>query len=120
MLRTAGPSVSTDVDEMVELLLREELAYDRTENRSSHREHLVRAVRIQPDSAASPIWSFSRNISQTGIGLITQELVVDGITATLAIETLEGTMRRVLAQCKWSSPYGKNWYFSGWQFLSIR
>ena len=120
MLRTSGPSVSGDLDQMVQSLLREDLDYNRTENRSAHREHLVRSVSIRSRDSEESVTGFSRNVSNSGIGIITGSPVHERTTATLTIECLDGREIKVLAECRWCKPYGKKWHISGWQFLSLR
>ena len=120
MLRTNYQSISSDIDQMVEGFLREDIEYQRTENRTSHRESLVRRVVIDYGSGKGTIDAFSRNISNTGIGVITDEFISDRSTATLTIERLDGTSVKILAECRWCKPYGKKWQISGWQFLNLR
>ena len=120
MLRTTSQSVSSDIDNAVQGLLREDLDYDRAENRTSHRDSLVRMVLIDRGSAHKPVEAFSRNISNAGIGVITTEMLPERCTATLQIERLDGTMVKILAECRWCKSYGKKWFISGWQFLNLR
>ena len=120
MLRSASPSVSDDIDYMVNGLLREDSDYDRTENRSSHREHLVRSVMIKLSNSTEELWSFSRNVSLAGIGLITDTPIPERRTADLSIERLDGTTAKVFAESRWCRPYGKHWHISGWQFMNLR
>lgn len=120
MLRTSNPSISSDIDQMVQGLLREDLEYERTENRTAHRESLVRPVLIDYGSSQPKIEAFSRNISNAGLGIITDEMIVDRSSATLLIERLDGTSVKILAECRWCKPYGKKWHISGWQFLNLR
>ena len=119
MLRTAQRAPSAEVQSIVEALLHEDSQYDRHENRSTHREHLVRAVAIEvrrPEPAE--FTAFSRNISVAGVGLITDQEIVDNSVAVLAIEALDGRVQRIMAECRWCKTYGKNWFISGWQFMA--
>lgn len=120
MLRMAGPSISPQIDALVESLLREDADYDRIEQRSAHREHLVRCVEISLRDPEKNLWGFSRNISLTGIGLITQEEIPSGSNALLSIERLDGVCDKILASSRWSQPYGRAWHMSGWQFITVR
>ncbi len=118
MLRTAKHSINDDLDRLVENLLREDLDYERAENRSAHREHLVRPVLVALKGHADPIKGFSKNISNYGIGLITDsEIPLQ--TAAITIESLRGPANKVLAECRWCKPFGKNWFLSGWQFINV-
>lgn len=120
MLCNSSQSISADIDHMVEALLREDSLYDREENRSAHREHLVRGVLIEMRDPSDQMYAFSRNVSVSGIGLITEDPISERRTAELTIERLDGNSVRVLAESRWCKAYGKNWYISGWQFLSLR
>ncbi len=120
MLRTTGPAAKPDIQRAVDGILREDSKFDRSENRSAHRENLVRAVTLEVREPESTIQAFSRNISATGIGVITGEPVVDRSTAILEIASLTGEHTRVLAECRWCKPYGENWFLSGWQFIGLK
>ena len=63
---------------------------------------------------------FSRNISASGIGLITKAAIEDRANALLTIERLRGQPYKVLAECRWCRPYGANWHISGWQFMMLK
>ena len=120
MLRTSAPPASPDLEQFVRDLLREDAEYDRHENRSMHREHLVRSVLVQLRTPHEQlISSFSRNISGHGIGLITVDPIPKGANAVLTIEGLRFPDTSVVSECRWSLAYGKNWHFSGWQFQMI-
>ncbi len=120
MLLNSSQSISRDIDEMVRSLLLEDAAYDRVENRSAHREHLFRSVRVEFRDPKEEMLAISRNISQLGIGLITDAPIAEQRVAMLTIEKLDGMQVKVLAESRWCRPYGKHWFISGWQFLSIR
>lgn len=111
---------NSEVQEIVKSLLKEDLDHDRYENRSVHRENLVRSVTIdtrQPTKMT--LHSVSRNISGEGIGLITNEQIPDKCIAILSIEPLKKRTTKILAECRWCKPYGKNWFVSGWLFRTI-
>ena len=119
MLKSVGRAPSSEIESIVQDLLREDSDYDRHENRSAHREHLVRSVVIdvrRPDPIQ--VTGFSRNISGSGIGLITQLEILPGSVAVLTIEPLRGMTHRILSECKWCKKYGSRWFISGWQFMA--
>lgn len=119
MLRLTGTAPNSDVENAVRDLLEEDAFYDRTENRSSHREHLVRPVSLQIRGSENSIIAFSRNVSASGIGLITGETIPERATAVLTVETLNSGPVKFLAQSRWCRAYGKNWFISGWQFINL-
>ena len=120
MLRSSGPPVKPELKRVVDDLLREDSNFDRTENRSAHREHLVRAVEITFREDGRQLTGFSRNVSATGIGLITNEIIADKSVCLLEIARLSGSSIVMLAECRWSKPYGEKWHLSGWQFINLK
>ena len=119
MLRLSGTAPNMDVENAIRDMLEEDALYDRIENRSSHREHLVRPVTMQIRGSQDSGFAFSRNVSASGIGLITDASVEEGSTAVLIVESLKSGPIKFLAQCRWCRPFGKNWYNSGWQFINL-
>ena len=123
MLRTsnAGPPAKPDIQRAVDKLLKDDTNFDRNENRSAHRENLVRAVDIEIRDPQATISAFSRNISATGIGVITKESLVGNPVAVLTIAGLgEKDDVTILAECRWCRAYGKEWFISGWQFINLK
>ena len=138
MLRSSGPPPKPDIKRVIDEILKEDVQYDRSENRSAHRENLVRHVAIelrssenspagsdakeQSEEATDPPAGFSRNISATGIGLITKFPIEDKAVAVLAIDRLgtDSKPATLLSECRWCRPYGDNWFLSGWLFVSLK
>lgn len=120
MLRTSGAPAKPEIQRAVDDLLREDSNFDRTENRSAHRQHLVRFVEVEFRDSDESVSGFSRNVSATGIGIITDEPVVDGTTAILNLARLSPGKVTFLAECRWCKPYGENWYITGWQFINLK
>lgn len=118
MLRLSGHAPSKEVEDLVRDLLREDANYDRVENRSSHREHLVLPIELKIRGGETT-QGFSRNISAAGIGLITQNPINERAVGILKIERLKGLPSQILAECRWCRAYSKNWHISGWQFINV-
>lgn len=119
MLRLSGTAPNMDVECAVREMLEEDAFYDRCENRSSHRENLVRPVQLQVRGSSHVLTAFSRNVSAAGIGLITDTNLPERSIATLSIESLKNGPVKFLAECRWSRPFGPNWRISGWQFINL-
>jgi len=119
MLRLSGTAPNTEVENSVRDLLEEDAFYDRIENRSSHREHLVRPVHMQIRGSSHQVLGFSRNVSAAGIGLITDVAVPEGSIAVLSVESLKNGPVKFLAECRWCRSFGANWKISGWQFINV-
>lgn len=120
MLRSATGQAKPDIQKVVDDLLREEVNFDRCENRSAIRDHLVRPVSIYIRETDLTLDAFSRNISATGLGLITNESVLERAIAVLEVKRLRGNSVKILAECRWCKEYGENWFFSGWQFINLK
>lgn len=138
MLRSSGPPPKPDIQRVIDEILKEDARYNQSENRSAHRENLVRHVSIelrqteqtsaskvgdsQADDKADSTSGFSRNVSATGIGLITKFQIDDKSVAVLSIERLGPNSKpaTILSECRWCRPYGNNWFLSGWQFISLK
>lgn len=118
MLRLSGLAPSREVENLIHELLMEDANYDRVENRSSHREHLVLPVELQIRGGEA-INAFSRNVSAAGIGLITQEPIAERAVGVLKVHRLKGQPSQILAECRWCRGYGPNWNISGWQFINL-
>ena len=135
MLRSSGPPAKPDIKRVIDEILKEDAKYDQTENRSAHRENLVRHVGIEMRQSeqstpaegdsngdqAESMFGFSRNVSATGIGLITKFVVADKSVAVLSIDRLgNAKTATILSECRWCRPCGDNCYLSGWQFLNLK
>lgn len=106
-----------EIGEMVKDLLFEASVFDGGESRASHREPFAGCVSITIDGDESH--AFSRNISPTGVGLITAKNIPLSTNATLGIERLDGTTVDVIAKCRWCEEFGRNWYACGWEFQRV-
>ncbi|MCO8121911.1 hypothetical protein NHH03_09200 [Stieleria sp. TO1_6] len=119
MLCQSGSAPNMDVESAIRELLEEDAFYDRNENRSSHREHLVRPVALAIRGSQDTLLAFSRNVSTAGIGLITSCVVPERSIGVLTVESLKNGPTKFLAECRWCRPYGPNWRISGWQFIKV-
>ena len=118
--RAAEGQAKPDVKRIVDELLLENSNFDRTDNRSAHRDYLVRPVTIEMRFSDYSLTGFSRNISPTGIGIITSQPVSEKSVAVLKIARLKGKDDELLAICRWCKSYGGDWHLSGWEFLSVK
>ena len=120
MLKNSGPPTRPDVQHAVEQILKADRDFDRYENRTAHRQHLVRAVELELRETGSTEYAFSRNISATGIGVISlTRFDVDSV-AVLSIAALDSEDTQFLAECRWCKEFGPKWFLSGWQFIGLK
>ena len=102
---------------LVESMVKEEVSASR-ERRSAHRVPFVRPVIVTLDGEPQPFYSFSKNISSSGIGLIIRIAPPSGSGARLNIQRLKGAPAIVRAEMRWAEPFGEGWYLTGWKFIS--
>lgn len=104
---------------LVNNMLAEKVNLDR-ELRSHHREPMVRPVVVKYEAEhLDEHHCVSRNISPTGICLVSQFAFPENQTAVLELYRLKDLPAEVLAECRWSKPFGPNYWMSGWQFVTI-
>ena len=120
MLRSTMMRSNPDIERAVNDLLAADAKFDRNENRSAHREHLVRHLRLEIREPEQSMEAFSRNISAAGIGIITDQEIAVGAIGEMEIERLKGPAVKIVAECRWCRSYGENWFISGWQFQSLK
>lgn len=111
------PDTMSDMAMLVESMVKEEVAASR-ERRSAHRVPFVRPVIVQLDGEMQPFYSFSKNVSSSGIGLIIRIAPPVGTGGKLSIQRLRGTPAVVRAEIRWAEPFGDGWYLTGWRFVS--
>jgi len=108
---------SSDLTILVDAIVKEESCASR-ERRSAHRVPLVRPVVVEMNGEARPFYSFSKNISACGIGLIMRLAPPNGTAAKLSIQRMHGDAAQVRAELRWCEPFGDGWYLTGWKFLA--
>jgi len=120
MLRKNDLPAKPDVQRAVDQMLKSDANFDRYENRSAHRKHLVRAVEIEFRETDMIVHAFSRNISAAGMGVVSLEQIETDALAVLKIASLEGEDTQILSECRWCKPFGPKWFLSGWQFIGLK
>lgn len=108
------------IQEIAELIQQVKLAdsiYE-TENRLSKRTKVVIPVSLF-DFEGSVAHGFSRNISETGICLVTNEPVEPYTTSELRLCRSDGEITMVRAESVWSKAFGCAHCISGWRFLGL-
>lgn len=119
MLRSSAPNANAEVEIAVRQLLTEDTRFDDLERRTSHRDQLVRPVRIELSEDCHPLVAVTRNISTHGICVLTDRVIAEGVTARISVHCLESGPTLFLADCRWGRPYGIGWYISGWHFVNV-
>lgn len=113
-----GP-VPHDIDLAIKELLREDARYTLTEMRSRYRENLVVPVKLFYRTG-EPEMGFSKNISEAGICVITQQPVKENEVIDLEIYRLYGSPIRITSDARWCRPFGQSYFMSGWKFMHLR
>ena len=111
------PEIKLLIDE----ILLENARYKR-ELRSFHREPLVCPVVVYfNEDIIEEQHCVSRNISPAGISLISSFEFDESQIASLDIYRIsKSTSARIVAECRWSKPFGERYWMSGWQFLRLQ
>jgi hypothetical protein len=122
MMRDAPAAVSPDIARIFQELMDEESRQVIRERRSTHRQPLIRPVKIflKGQNEGQPaIEGFSKNCSPSGLGIVTRCSFETNPIAILEVHRLLKVPARILAECRWSDQFGDGWYYSGWHFLSL-
>lgn len=105
---------------LVNSMLADKIDFDR-EMRSHHREPIVRPIVVKYEADhLDEHHCVSRNISASGICLISQFAFPERQSATLELYQLKRLPIDVLAECRWTRPFGPDYWMSGWQFVTIK
>ena len=97
-------------------ILREARAHAKKETRDEFRYPFFRPVAI--DVGKFRLTGFSREVSETGIGLLHNGYLIPG-EAEITIPTEQGYSVQIRTQIVWCTPCGQDWYISGGKFLGI-
>ncbi len=88
------------------------------ERRTSQRLAFVRPVIITIGrDRRTEIKATSKDLSQTGMGLIHDVPFEVGRIGVLTIHRLYDDPLKIRAECRWCQPFCKLWHVSGWRFL---
>lgn len=87
------------------------------ERRSETRYPFVRPVSIYIANQ-EPLTAFSKDMSKQGIGIVCSQSWPAGTIATIRIHSLQTRALHFRCEMRWCDDYGKDWYLTGWKFLS--
>ena len=109
-----------DIAQVVNEMLTADAHFDRHENRTVHREPLVRNLCLKPRKTGQTINAVSRHISAVGIEIIADREIAIGTIAVIEIERLKGPVIKIIAECRWCRHYTVDRFILGWQFQSLK
>jgi hypothetical protein len=118
MLIKQSQFVPPEIERMIKEIQTEDSRFDR-ELRSAHREKIVLPVTIKSLDGKELIECTSRNISSTGICLLSTTKFESDTQWLLQINRLNEKTSEVMATCKWSREFGRAHSISGWQFIRM-
>ena len=105
--------MKADIDKLLLEAQRSKL----TERRTEPRHPFVRPVQITlTDGTAAA--AFSKDMSQQGIGVITDMNLATGTIATLSIPSTSMHPVHIKSELRWSDSFGKGWFTTGWKFMA--
>lgn len=97
--------------------LLKEAVHSEHERRSQKRYSFVRPVTVHQPNGTVQL-AFSRDLSESGIGLIQAETVDAGRIAEIEIQVPDEPVC-LKAEARWCRDYGSGWYLVGWRFISL-
>ena len=120
MLRSAARAATPEIQLLVDEILNEESRFIMRERRDAARQPITRAVQIRPHNQQGMTFSaLTRDISNLGVGIISQDPWERGIMARIEIDRLERRMVAVQAECRWCDQITEGWFLSGWHFVNV-
>lgn len=119
MNRTSLASYALELEDLIAELIDQANSHQGIENRVEPRFPLTCPVKVYFRTLDQRHEAFSRDISSTGIGLITDVEISSGQRAELSIDRLNGTSMKMDATCRWCTGYGPNLFLSGFEFLRL-
>ena len=88
------------------------------ERRGLHRKPFVRPVKIFIGrDEVDCIAGFSRDVTDKGLGLITQVAWEPHKIAKIQVHSVFGAPYEVRAEVRWCEAFGDDWFLTGWSFL---
>jgi hypothetical protein len=106
------------LNQMIESLRKAEKDEAIRERRTAERLPFVRPVLITIGrDRQTQIKATSKDLSQTGMGLIHDAALDVGRMGVLTIYRLHDEPLMIRAECRWCQPFCKSWFVSGWRFL---
>ncbi len=85
------------------------------ENREVTRQNIALPVTIKFNATGQELDAVSRDISSSGIGLISSLAIDPATVGELEIQLTSSTTT-ISGQCHWCEKYGKSFYLTGWKF----
>lgn len=112
-------NATADVKELLTALLNEEGNWSMDERRRDARQPFVRpATLVFGDRSGERMPGFTRDLSDSGIGLMHRFSIGAGDIATVTIGRLWDGPVTLKCRCQWCTAGNSGWFQSGWQVLS--
>ncbi|MDG1809360.1 MAG: PilZ domain-containing protein [Pirellulaceae bacterium] len=111
---------TADFQSVVQELLNEDQLFSLQERRDNSRQNFVRPIRLMfTDKPQTVLSGFTRNLSDTGIGLIHKFKTNTNDQAYITINRLWDDPTVIRCKAAWCNKCENGWYQSGWKILSI-
>jgi hypothetical protein len=105
----------TDVQLDVEVVREAELMIA-SDKRSNHRERYAVPVIVHQKRDLPRVHAFTRNLSGSGVNLVTNKEVPINSFCKLEFFRSNGEECKIISECMWSKKYGKDHWMTGWEF----
>ena len=119
MLRSTARAKTPELQLLVDEMVNEETRIIMRERRDAARIPMTRAVKVTPCDERECFTAISRDISNLGIGMVSQDRWERGRMARLEIDRIERKSVIVMAECKWCVQVTEGWFLSGWYFMNV-
>lgn len=122
MLTSQQAEAQPDIKQLIDEIVLENARYKR-ELRSFHREPLACPVVVYfNQQGIDNQHCVSQNISPAGIALLSSFEFDPGVVTAVEIYRISGSSNtsKIVAECRWSKPFGTEYWMSGWQFLRLQ
>ena len=113
-------NTTADFQSVIQELLNEDQLFSLQERRNNNRQNFVRPIRLMfTDKPQTVLSGFTRNLSDTGIGLIHKFKANTNHQAYITINRLWDDPTVIRCKAAWCDKCENGWYQSGWEILSI-
>lgn len=120
MLRSSIQAASPEIQALFDEIVNEETRFIMSERRDATRKPITRRVLVHSNrQTGQNHFAFSRDISNQGVGLVSQEPTEVGVITKLEIDRLNGRPSIVVAECRWCDEFAKGWFVTGWNFKRL-
>lgn len=118
MLKRRSQYVCQNIEKIIKQIQHEDSRFD-FELRSCHREKVILPVDVRFMNGNDVVQCYSRNLSGTGICLLSEKPFNADTQCVLQVNRLDDSVSDIVAVNRWCKSFGPKHWISGWQFIRI-